>query len=183
MGLDLGPGAAAGAFAVDGGGVRDVDIGRITVSTPRLRQRALGPRRRTRIVAGAKGQAAELLVQIRTLDRISVLAQPLDAGVEARPGALAIACFPMQGADLALQAGNTGCVLRRLELRAHGLVMRQAIGPTPGQHPQIAQPLAHGADLVVTEQTAGERGERPFVVADGVVVAYTARARSPAAVR
>ena len=62
----------------------------------RLGKRPLGPGDGARIVAGTKGQAADLLVELGALDGIARFAQPVDAGVEAGLGALAVARFPMQ---------------------------------------------------------------------------------------
>ena len=75
---------------------------------------------------------------------IAVLAEPLETRGEAGPGALAIAGFPVQSADLALQARGAGAIRRGLELLAHRLVVRESLGPPPGERQQIGEPLAHG---------------------------------------
>ena len=85
-------------------------VGRRRVRPRRLGKRPLGPGDRARIVAGAKGQATDLLVELGALDRIARFAEPLDAGGEAGPGALAVAGLPMQPADLAVEACRAGAV-------------------------------------------------------------------------
>ena len=102
-------------------------------------------------------------------DRIAVRPQALEAGVEAGPGALAVACFPMGRTDLAVQA-RSASPSPAAGARAHHLVMRQRLGPSAGQRQQVGEPFAHRASLVFARDTARQRGERALVVADRVLI-------------
>ena len=82
----------------------------------RFGQRPLGPRDGAGIVAGPKREPAHLLEQMRALDRIAVVAEPLEARREAGAGALAVARFPVQSADLPVQARGARAIAGRLDL-------------------------------------------------------------------
>ena len=82
-----------------------------------LGESPLGPRDGAGVVASTKGEPAHLLEQLRALDRIAVLAQPLEARLEAGAGALAITGFPVQSTDLAVQARCTRAIAERSQTR------------------------------------------------------------------
>ena len=76
----------------------------------------------------------------------------------------------MQSADLAVQARGARAIRRRLELLPHRLVVRERLGPPPGERQQIGEPLAHGLHLALAGLAVGQRAQRALVVADRIVV-------------
>ena len=96
---------------------RALGVGRGLLVGRRFGQRFLGPRDGAGVVAGSKCEPTDLLEQLRALDRIAILAEPLEARRETGAGALAIAGLPMQSADLPVQPRGAGAISSRLELR------------------------------------------------------------------
>ena len=65
-----------------------------------------------------------------------------------------------------------------LELLPHRFVVRERLGPPPGERQQIREPLAHRLHLVIAGLAVGERAQRALVVADRIVVGVDRRAPS-----
>ena len=135
-----------------------------------LRQRALGPFDGAGVVARAKREAAHLLEKVRTLERIAVIAQAFETRRKAGAGALAVAGFPVQTADLPVQARAGRVIAAGLDLLQYRFVVRECLGPPPDEAQQIGEALARGACLALAELALGERAQRALVVTDRVVV-------------
>ena len=161
VGLRSRGGGLARALGLDGA----VRLGR------HFREGPLGPCDGGGIVAGPKREPTHLLKEVRTLDRIAVVAEPLEARREAASGALAIARFPVESADLAVEARGPRAIPGRLDLlRAR---LRSARGPRrrrPVNAEQIGEPLARDPHLGVAVPALAEGAERALVVADRIVV-------------
>ena len=135
-----------------------------------FREGPLGPCDGGGIVAAPKREPTHLLKEVRTLDRIAVVAEQLEARREAASGALAIARFPVEPADLPAQAGSPDAIPGRLDLLAHAFVVREGLGPPAGEPEEIGEALARDPHLGVAGPALAEGAERALVVADRVVV-------------
>src|SRR5262249_20951508 len=101
------------------------------------RQRALDPGDGTGVVTGAKGEPAHLLQELRPFDLVASLPEKIEPVHEAGAGAFALACFPMQTADLAVEPRLAETIDDGLAFPLHRLVMRERIGASAGQRQDI----------------------------------------------
>src|SRR5581483_9681470 len=136
----------------------------------RLPQRPLGPRDRGLVVARAEREPAHLLEEVGALDRIALLAEPIEARGEAGGGPLAVARLPVETPELPEEPGRERPVAGPLARLADGLEVGEGLRAASGQPEQIAQPLADRRDLAVAVRALGEGAQGALVVPDRVVV-------------
>ena len=109
-----------------------------------LGERLLGPGDGAGVIAGSESESAHLLEQLGTLDRITILTEPLQSRRKAGPRPLAVASLPVQAADLAVEARGARSVKSSFVLLARCLIVCQRLLAPAGERQQIADPFLHG---------------------------------------
>src|SRR5262245_3290173 len=119
-------------------------------------QRLLGPSDGAGVIAGSESEAAYLLEQLGTLDRIAVFTEPLQSARKAGARPLSVASLPVQTADLAVEPRGARSVKLDFVLLARCLIVCQCLLAPAGQCQQIGKPFAHPGSLATTVEAAGK---------------------------